>query len=79
MKLELSFKYKGKERFYYGDTIKNVALDSYNEYFKNEITDPTEVINNYENYIKYFLYGKLKFVGSDIVYFTMFVILVFLN
>ena len=68
MKLELSFKYKGKKRFFYGNTIEEVALDSYNEYFKNVVEDPSEVIDNYENYIKYFLYGELKFVGSDVVY-----------
>ena len=68
MKLELSFKYKGQKRFFYGNTIEEVALDSYNEYFKNVVEDPSEVIDNYENYIKYFLYGELKFVGSDVVY-----------
>lgn len=68
MKLELSFKYKGKKRYFYGNTIEEVALDSYNEYFKNVVEDPSEVIDNYENYIKYFLYGELKFVGSDVVY-----------
>ncbi len=68
MKLELSFKYKGQKRFFYGDTIEEVALESYNEYFKNVVEDPSEVIDNYENYIKYFLYGELKFVGSDVVY-----------
>ena len=68
MKLELSFKYKGQKRFFYGNTIEEVALESYNEYFKNVVEDPSEVIDNYENYIKYFLYGELKFVGSDVVY-----------
>lgn len=68
MKLELSFKHKGQKRFFYGNTIEEVALDSYNEYFKNVVEDPSEVIDNYENYIKYFLYGELKFVGSDVVY-----------
>ena len=68
MKLELSFKYKGQKRFFYGNTIEELALDSYNEYFKNVVEDPSEVIDNYENYIKYFLYGELKFVGSDVVY-----------
>lgn len=68
MELELSFKYKGKKRYFYGNTIEDVALDSYNEYFQNVVEDPSEVIDNYENYIKYFLYGELKFVGSDIIY-----------
>lgn len=68
MELELSFKYKGKKRYFYGNTIEDVALDSYNEYFQNVVEDPSEVIDNYENYIKYFLYGELKFVGSDVVY-----------
>ena len=68
MELELSFKHKGQKRYFYGNTIEEVALESYNEYFKNVVEDPSEVIDNYENYIKYFLYGELKFIGSDVVY-----------
>lgn len=69
MKLELSFKYKGQKRFFYGNTIEEVALDSYNEYFKN-VEQANEYIENdkYEDYIKDFLYGEIKFVGSDIIY-----------
>ena len=68
MKLELSFKYKGKKRYFYGNTIEEVALESFvlfnndehaNEYIDNE---------NYEDYIKEFLNAELKYVGSDIVY-----------
>lgn len=68
MELELSFKYKGKKRYFYGNTIEEVALDSFvlfnndehaNEYINNE---------NYEDYIKEFLNAELKYVGSDIVY-----------
>ena len=29
MKLELNFKYKGKKRYFYGNTIEEVALDSF--------------------------------------------------
>ena len=69
MKLELSFKYKGQKRFFYGNTIEEVALDSYNEYFKN-VEQANEYIENdkYEDYIKDFLNTELKYVGSDIVY-----------
>lgn len=69
MKLELSFKYKGQKRFFYGNTIEEVALDSYNEYFKN-VEQANEYIENdkYEDYTKDFLYGEIKFVGSDIIY-----------
>lgn len=68
MELELSFKYKGKKRYFYGNTIEEVALDSFvlfnndeqaNEYINNE---------NYEDYIKDFLNAELKYVGSDVVY-----------
>ena len=68
MKLELSFKYRGQKRFFYGNTIEEVALESFvlfnndehaNEYIDNE---------NYEDYIKEFLNAELKYVGSDIVY-----------
>jgi len=63
MKLELSFKYKGQKRFFYGNTIEEVALDSYNEYFQND-EQANEYIQNdkYEDYIKDFLYGEIKFV-----------------
>lgn len=68
MKLELSFKYKGKKRYFYGNTIEEVALESF-ELFNNE-EQANEYINNenYEGYIKEFLNAELKYVGSDIVY-----------
>ena len=68
MELELSFKYKGKKKFFYGCSIEEVALESFvlfnndeqaNEYINNE---------NYEDYIKDFLNGELKYFGSDVVY-----------
>ena len=69
MKLELSFKYKGQKRFFYGNTIEEVALDSFNEYFRNDEHDNEYIDNeNYEDYIKEFLNAELKYVGSDIVY-----------
>lgn len=68
MELELSFKYKGKKRYFYGNTIEEVALESF-ELFNNE-EQANEYINNenYEGYIKEFLNAELKYVGSDIVY-----------
>ena len=69
MKLELSFKYKGQKRFFYGNTIEEVALDSFNEYFRNDEHANEYIDNeNYEDYIKEFLNAELKYVGSDIVY-----------
>ena len=68
MELELSFKHKGQKRFFYGNTIEEVALESFvlfnndehaNEYIDNE---------NYEDYIKEFLNAELKYVGDDVVY-----------
>lgn len=74
MKLELSFKHKGQKRYFYGNTIEEVALDSYNEYFQNDEGAyeyiPNEYTPNYdyEDYIKEFLNGELKYVGDDVVY-----------
>ena len=69
MKLELSFKYKGQKRFFYGNTIEEVALDSFNEYFRNDEHANEYIDNeNYEDYIKEFLNAELKYVGSDIDY-----------
>lgn len=68
MELELSFKHKGQKRYFYGNTIEEVALESFllfnndehaNEYIDNE---------NYEDYIKDFLNTELKYVGDDVVY-----------
>ena len=69
MKLELSFKHKGQKRFFYGNTIEEVALDSFNEYFRND-EHANEYIQNdeYEEYIKDFLNAELKYVGDDVVY-----------
>ena len=68
MKLELSFKYKGQKRFFYGNTIEEVSRESF-ELYKND-EQANEYINNenYEDYIKEFLNAELKYVGSDIVY-----------
>lgn len=68
MKLELSFKYKGKKRYFYGNTIEEVSRESF-ELYKND-EQANEYINNenYEDYIKEFLNAELKYVGSDIVY-----------
>lgn len=68
MKLELSFKYKGKKRYFYGNTIEEVSRESF-ELYKN-YEQSNEYINNenYEDYIKEFLNAELKYVGSDIVY-----------
>lgn len=68
MKLELNFKYKGKKRYFYGNTIEEVSRESF-ELYKND-EQANEYINNenYEDYIKEFLNAELKYVGSDIVY-----------
>ena len=68
MKLELSFKYKGKKRYFYGNTIEEVSRESF-ELYKND-EQANEYINNenYEDYIKEILNAELKYVGSDIVY-----------
>ena len=67
--LELKIRYKGTDKYFYGSDIEAVALESF-ELFNND-EQANEYIQNdkYEDYIKDFLNGELKYVGEDVEYF----------
>ena len=60
MKLELSFKHKGEKRFFYGNTIEEVALESFVLFNNNEHANEYIQNDEYEEYIKDFLNAELK-------------------
>lgn len=67
--LELKIRHKGQDKYFYGSDIEAVALESF-ELFNND-EQANEYIQNdkYEDYIKDFLNGELKYVGEDVEYF----------
>lgn len=67
--LELKIRHKGTDKYFYGSDIEAVSLESF-ELFKND-EQANEYIQNdkYEDYIKDFLNGELKYVGEDVQYF----------
>lgn len=67
--LELKINHKGSDKYFYGNDIETVALESF-ELYKND-EQANEYINNenYEDFVKDFLKGELKYVGEDIQYF----------
>lgn len=67
--LELKIRHKGTDKYFYGNDIEVVALESF-ELFNND-EQANEYIQNdkYEDYVKDFLNGELKYVGEDIEYF----------
>lgn len=67
--LELKIRHKGTDKYFYGNDIEAVSLESF-ELFNND-EQANEYIQNdkYEDYIKDFLNGELKYVGEDIQYF----------
>ena len=67
--LELKIRHKGTDKYFYGNDIEAVSLESF-ELFKND-EQASEYIQNdkYEDYIKDFLNGELKYVGEDVQYF----------
>ena len=68
--LELKIRHKGTDKYFYGSDIESVSLESF-ELFKND-EQANEYIQNdkYEDYIKDFLNGELKYVGEDVQYFN---------
>lgn len=66
--LELKIRHKGTNKYFYGKDIEAVALESF-ELFNND-EQANEYIQNdkYEDYVKDFLNGELKYVGEDIEY-----------
>lgn len=67
--LELKITHKGTDKYFYGRDLKEVALESF-ELYKND-EQANEYINNekYEDFVKDFLNGELKYVGEDVQYF----------
>lgn len=67
--LELKINHKGTDKYFYANDLEAVALESF-ELYKND-EQANEYINNenYEDFVKDFLKGELKYVGEDIQYF----------
>lgn len=67
--LELKVNHNGTDKYFYGRSLEEVALESFdlfknyeqaNEYIQNE---------NYEDFIKDYLKGELKYTGEEVQYF----------
>lgn len=66
--LKLSFRYKGKVKEAYSDSLDGAANEAF-EYFKND-EHANEVYNQGpEAFIKDFLNGEVEYVGEEIEYF----------
>ena len=68
MMLELKIRHNGTNKYFYGRDVEVVALKSF-ELFNND-EQANEYIQNdkYEDYVKDFLKGELKYVGEDVEY-----------
>ena len=66
--LELKIRHKGQDKYFYGRDIEVVAWKSFELYNNDE--QANEYINNenYEDFVKDFLKGELKYVGEDVEY-----------
>lgn len=67
--LELKFNHKGSDKYFYGTSLEEVARESF-ELYKND-EQANEYINNdnYEDFVKDFLKGELKYTGETVQYF----------
>ena len=67
--LELKFNHKGSDKYFYGTSLEEVACESF-ELYKND-EQANEYINNenYEDFVKDFLNGELRFTGETVEYF----------
>ncbi len=66
--LELKIRHKGQDKYFYGRDLKEVALESFELYKNDERANEYIDNENYEDYVKDFLNGELKYVGEDIEY-----------
>ena len=66
--LELKIRHKGQDKYFYGRDLKEVTLESF-ELYKND-EQANEYINNenYEDFVKDFLKGELKYTGETVQY-----------
>lgn len=67
--LELKINHKGQEKYFYGRDLKEVTLESFDLYKNDEQANEYIDNENYEDFVKDFLKGELKYVGEDIQYF----------
>ena len=67
--LELKINHKGTDKYFYGRDLKEVALESFDLYKNDEKANEYIDNENYEDFVKDFLKGELKYVGEDIQYF----------
>lgn len=67
--LELKIRHKGQDKYFYGRDLKEVALESFDLYKNDEKANEYIDNENYEDFVKDFLKGELKYVGEDIQYF----------
>lgn len=66
--LELKIRHKGTNKYFYGRDIEVVALESFVLYNNDERANEYIDNENYEDYVKDFLKGELKYVGGDVEY-----------
>lgn len=69
MMLELKIRHNGTNKYFYGRDLKEVALESFDLYKNDEKANEYIDNENYEDFVKDFLKGELKYVGEDIQYF----------
>nr|DAR17925.1 MAG TPA: hypothetical protein [Caudoviricetes sp.] len=67
--LELKINHKGQDKYFYGRDLKEVTLESFDLYKNDEKANEYIDNENYEDFVKDFLKGELKYVGEDIQYF----------
>lgn len=67
--LELKIRHKGQDKYFYGRDLKEVTLESFDLYKNDEKANEYIDNENYEDFVKDFLKGELKYVGEDIQYF----------
>lgn len=69
MMLELKIRHNGTNKYFYGRDIEVVALESFDLYKNDEKANEYIDNENYEDFVKDFLKGELKYVGEDVQYF----------
>lgn len=69
MMLELKIRHNGTNKYFYGRDLKDVTLESFDLYKNDEKANEYIDNENYEDSIKDFLKGELKYVGEDVQYF----------
>lgn len=69
MMLELKIRHNGTNKYFYGRDIEVVALESFVLYNNDERANEYIENENYEDFVKDFLNGELKYVGEDVEYF----------